>query len=233
MSLVKIENVSKSYGSHIVLSDLNLTLEKGKIIGLLGSNGSGKTTIIKLINGLLQQNSGRILVNGIAPGVESAKILSYLPERTYLDESYNVIECVELFVDFYEDFNKEKCLHMLRTMKVDVNDKIKELSKGTREKVQLALVMSRQAMLYILDEPLGGVDPASRDFILDMIIQNFDNEASMLICTHLIADIENILDEVIFISEGKILTHDSADELRIKHGKSIDKIFREEFRYVD
>lgn len=232
MSLVKLDNVTKQYAHNIVLSNVNLNIEKGRIVGLLGANGSGKTTIIKLINGLLQPNGGRILVNGIKPGIESAKIISFLPERTYLDDTFTVKECVEMFSDYYSDFNADKSLNMLKTIKIELGDKLKELSKGTKEKVQLALVMSRKASLYILDEPLGGVDPASRDFILNMIIENFDNDATMLICTHLIADVENILDEVIFINEGKILMHDSVDKLRSEHNKSIDQIFREEFRYV-
>lgn len=230
MSIVEIKGVTKTFGRKEALKNVNLTIEKGKIIGLLGSNGSGKTTLIKLINDLLVPTKGEVLVNGKKPGVESKKVVSYLPERTYLSSSMKVSEVLDFFVDFYEDFDKEKARTLLKDLDIDENDKLKTMSKGTKEKVQLILVMSRKADLYILDEPIGGVDPAARDYILDTILTNFNKDASVLISTHLISDVERVLDDVIFISKGEIVENTSADELRNKHGKSIDEIFREEFR---
>lgn len=230
MSIVEIKGVTKTFGRKVALKNVSITIEKGKIIGLLGSNGSGKTTLIKLINDLLVPTKGEILVNGNKPGVESKKVVSYLPERTYLSSSMKVSEVLDFFVDFYEDFDKEKARTLLKDLDIDENDKLKTMSKGTKEKVQLILVMSRKADLYILDEPIGGVDPAARDYILDTILTNFNKDASVLISTHLISDVERVLDDVIFISKGEIVENTSADELRNKHGKSIDEIFREEFR---
>lgn len=230
MSIVEIKGVTKTFGRKEALKNVSITIEKGKIIGLLGSNGSGKTTLIKLINDLLVPTKGEILVNGKNPGVESKKVVSYLPERTYLSSSMKVSEVLDFFVDFYEDFDKEKARTLLKDLDIDENDKLKTMSKGTKEKVQLILVMSRKADLYILDEPIGGVDPAARDYILDTILTNFNKDASVLISTHLISDVERVLDDVIFISKGEIVENTSADELRNKHGKSIDEIFREEFR---
>lgn len=230
MSIVEIKGVTKTFGRKEALKNVSITIEKGKIIGLLGSNGSGKTTLIKLINDLLVPTKGEILVNGKKPGVESKKVVSYLPERTYLSSSMKVSEVLDFFVDFYEDFDKEKARTLLKDLDIDENDKLKTMSKGTKEKVQLILVMSRKADLYILDEPIGGVDPAARDYILDTILTNFNKDASVLISTHLISDVERVLDDVIFISKGEIVENTSADELRNKHGKSIDEIFREEFR---
>lgn len=230
MSIVEIKGVTKTFGRKEALKNVSITIEKGKIIGLLGSNGSGKTTLIKLINDLLVPTKGEILVNGKKPGVESKKVVSYLPERTYLSPSMKVSEVLDFFVDFYEDFDKEKARTLLKDLDIDENDKLKTMSKGTKEKVQLILVMSRKADLYILDEPIGGVDPAARDYILDTILTNFNKDASVLISTHLISDVERVLDDVIFISKGEIVENTSADELRNKHGKSIDEIFREEFR---
>lgn len=230
MSIVEIKGVTKTFGRKEALKNVNLTIEKGKIIGLLGSNGSGKTTLIKLINDLLVPTKGEVLVNGKKPGVESKKVVSYLPERTYLSSNMKVSEVLDFFVDFYEDFDKEKARTLLKDLDIDENDKLKTMSKGTKEKVQLILVMSRKADLYILDEPIGGVDPAARDYILDTILTNFNKDASVLISTHLISDVERVLDDVIFISKGEIVENTSADELRNKHGKSIDEIFREEFR---
>lgn len=230
MSIVEIKGVTKTFGRKEALKNVNLTIEKGKIIGLLGSNGSGKTTLIKLINDLLVPTTGEVLINGKKPGVESKKVVSYLPERTYLSSSMKVSEVLNFFVDFYEDFDKEKARTLLKDLDIDENDKLKTMSKGTKEKVQLILVMSRKADLYILDEPIGGVDPAARDYILDTILTNFNKDASVLISTHLISDVERVLDDVIFISKGEIVENTSADELRNKHGKSIDEIFREEFR---
>lgn len=230
MSLVEFKNVNKAYGKKQVLHDVNLTIEKGKIIGLLGPNGSGKTTLIKLINNLLTPTSGELLINGEKPGVESKKIISYLPERTYLNMNSKVIEVVNYFEDFYEDFDKKKALKLLKKLKIDENTKLSTLSKGTKEKVQLILVMSRKADLYILDEPIGGVDPASRDYILNTILDNFNEGASMIICTHLISDIEKILDDVIFINDGKIVLNESAEDIRTKKKTTIDNLFREEFK---
>lgn len=230
MSLVEIKNVSKFFGSKCALKNVNLTFEKGKIIGLLGSNGSGKTTLIKLINDLLVPNQGEVLIKGMKPGVETKKIVSFLPERSYLSFNMKVKELLAYFKDFYEDFDVAKAQKLLADFEINENDRLKTMSKGTKEKVQLILVMSRKADLYILDEPIGGVDPAARDYILDTILTNFNENASIVICTHLIADIERVLDEVVFISKGQIVEHKAADELREEKGKSIDEIFREEFR---
>lgn len=230
MSLVEIKNVSKFFGSKCALKNVNLTFEKGKIIGLLGSNGSGKTTLIKLINDLLVPNQGEVLIKGMKPGVETKKIVSFLPERSYLSFNMKVKELLAYFKDFYEDFDVAKAQKLLADFEINENDRLKTMSKGTKEKVQLILVMSRKADLYILDEPIGGVDPAARDYILDTILTNFNENASIVICTHLIADIERVLDEVVFISKGQIVEHKAADELREEKGESIDEIFREEFR---
>lgn len=228
--LIECKKLCKNYGAKKVLKNITLNIEKGKIVGLLGPNGSGKTTFIKLLNDLLVPTSGEVLINGKKPGVESKKIISYLPERTYLDSSLKVTEAIEYFKDFYADFDEEIAKKLLKKLKINPNDKLKTMSKGTREKVQLILVMSRRAELYILDEPIGGVDPAARDYILDTIMENFNQGATILISTHLISDVERILDDVIFIQDGQIKEHDSADQLRKKHNKSIDMIFREEFK---
>lgn len=230
MTLVECKKLTKKYGNFKALDNVSLKLSKGKIIGLLGSNGSGKTTLIKLINNLLTSTSGEVLISGNKPGVESKKIVSYLPERNYLNDSMKVREVINLFKDFYDNFNENKANKLFEKLDIDTNKRIKTLSKGTKEKVQLILVMSRDADLYILDEPIGGVDPAARDLILDTILNNFNKNASILISTHLISDIERILDEVIFISKGKITKHEDTDKLRNEKNKSIDEIFREEFK---
>ena len=230
MDLVKFINVNKNYGNKKVLKDINLTIPRGKIIGLLGKNGTGKSTLIKLMNDLLTQTSGEVLVNGKSVGVESKKIISYLPERTYLDKSMSVDQVIEYFEDFYKDFSVTKARKLLKELDLDTTQKLSKMSKGMQEKVQLVLVMSRKADLYILDEPLGGVDPATRDYILDTILNNFNEDASVIISTHLIADIERILDEVIFIDKGKIILQSNADELRTKEKGSIDEIFRRMFK---
>ncbi len=230
MSLVECKHVTKKYGVKVALDDVNLTIEKGKIIGLLGPNGSGKTTLIKLLNDLLVPNSGEILIQGNHPGVETKKIISYLPERTYLNFNMKIKEVIQYFKDFYEDFREDVAYELLKKLDINSDDKLKTLSKGMKEKVQLILVMSRKAQLYILDEPIGGVDPAARDYILDTILKNFNEEATIIISTHLISDIEKILDEVIFIKKGKIVLHESSDQLRDESGKSIDGYFREEFK---
>lgn len=230
MKLLQCQNLSKSFGKKTILKNINLEIPHGKIIGLLGQNGAGKSTLIKLINDLLVPTSGEILVNGNHIGVESKRQISYLPERTYLDKTMYVHEVLKFFTEFYDDFNCTKAETLLQDLNLDLDMKISKMSKGMQEKLQLILVMSRDADLYILDEPIGGVDPATRDYILDTILTNFNNHASVLISTHLIADIEHILDEVIFIQNGEIILHDSADHLRETHHASIDQIFRNTFK---
>jgi ABC-2 type transport system ATP-binding protein len=230
MELVECKNLCKEFDNKLILNDINLTIPKGKIIGLLGKNGMGKTTLIKLINDLLTPTSGEVLINGKKPGVSSKKVISYLPERTYLDKSMQISQILTLFEEFYDDFSKEKAIKLLKDLDLDINLKISKMSKGMQEKLQLILVMSREAELYILDEPLGGVDPATRDYILDTILSNFSEGASVIISTHLISDIERILDEVIFLDKGKIILTASADELRKKENASIDEIFRRCFK---
>lgn len=230
MKLLECKNVSKSFDKKEILHDINLTIKPGKIIGLLGKNGQGKTTLIKLINDLLTPTSGEILVKGNKVGIETKKIISYLPERTYLDKSMKVSEIVKFFSEFYDNFDSEKAYKLLKDLDLDINEKLSKMSKGMQEKVQLVLVMSRNADLYILDEPLGGVDPATRDYILDTILSNFKEGSSVIISTHLIADIERILDEVIFIDKGRIVLTSDADELRTKEKSSIDEAFRRMFK---
>jgi len=230
MELLNIKNISKSFDNKQVLKNINLKLEKGKIIGLLGKNGMGKTTLIKLINGLLTQDTGTIEFNGKEIGLESKKNISYLPERTYLDKSMKIKDTLKYFEEFYDNFDKEKALKLLKDLNLNENEKIKNMSKGMQEKLQLILVISRKAELYIFDEPLGGIDPATRDYILDTILSNFNEGASVLISTHLISDIERILDEVIFINNGSIILTSSSDELREKENASIDEIFRRTFK---
>lgn len=230
MALLEVKNINKSFGDKKVLQNVNFTVEEGRIVGLLGKNGMGKTTLIKLINDLLTLDSGEILINGKQVGVESKKIVSYLPERTYLDKSMTVKKAIEYFADFYEDFDKELAQKLLVDLKLDINQKLSKMSKGMQEKVQLVLVLSRKAHLYVLDEPLGGVDPATRDYILDTILKNFNIGASVIISTHLISDIERILDDVIFIEDGKIVLTSPSDELREKENASIDEVFRRMFR---
>ena len=230
MELVNIKNLSKSYGEKKVLDNINLTITNGKIVGLLGKNGAGKTTLIKLINDLLTPTEGKILINGKSVGVETKKIISYLPERTYLNKQMKVVEVLDYFSDFYDNFDKGKAFKLLKDLDLDVNMNLSKMSKGMQEKVQLVLVMSRSADLYILDEPLGGVDPATRDYILDTILSNFKENASVIISTHLISDIERILDEVVFIDKGKIILQSEADKLRTKESASIDEVFRRMFK---
>lgn len=230
MELLKCVDLCKDYGQIKALNKINISIEKGRIVGLLGTNGSGKTTLIKIINELLVPSSGEILINGVKPGIESKKIISYLPERTYLPEDKKVIEIIKYFKDFYKDFNKERAVKLLNELDINKESKLKQLSKGTREKVQLVLVMSRDADLYVLDEPIGGVDPVARDRILDLILKNFKEGASILISTHLISDIERILDDVIFINRGEIVLTSSADELRKKYKTSIEGAFKEVFK---
>ena len=230
MELLKCIHLEKSFANKKVLQDINLTIPRGKIIGLLGKNGQGKTTLIKLINDLLTPTKGEILVNGKNIGVDSKKSISYLPERTYLDKTMTVDKVIEYFEKFYDNFDSKKARKLLKDLDLDTTLKLSKMSKGLQEKVQLVLVMSRIADLYILDEPLGGVDPATRDYILDIILSNFNESASVIISTHLIADIERILDEVIFIDKGKIILHSDSDELRKKENGSVDEIFRRMFK---
>ena len=230
MELLECKNLCKSYGDKNILKDVNLKISKGKIIGLLGKNGTGKTTLIKLINDLLTPTSGEVLINGKRPGVESKEIISYLPEKTYLDREMKVRDAICYFEEFYDNFDSKRAIKLLKDLDLDIDTKIGKMSKGMQEKLQLILVMSRDAKLYILDEPLGGVDPATRDYILDTILSNFSDGASVIISTHLISDIERILDEVIFIDKGKIVLTSSCDELRKKEKASIDEIFRRSFK---
>lgn len=229
-TILECKALTKKFSSLTALNNVNLTLERGRIIGLLGPNGSGKTTLIKIINGLLVPESGEILINGKKPGPDTKKIVSYLPERTYLPEWMKISETIEFFKDFYNDFDEKKCNDMLERLHLDPSRRMKSLSKGTKEKVQLILVMSRKADLYCLDEPIGGVDPAARDYILNTIISNYNENATVLISTHLISDIEKVLDEVIFIKDSSITLHASVDDIRSKEGKSIDTLFREVFK---
>ena len=217
------------YMNWTALDGLNLVIPRGKIVGLLGPNGSGKTTLIKILNGLLVPTGGQVLINGLAPGAQTKARISYLPERTYFQNSMRVKELLEYFADFYEDFRMERAREMLLSLHINENDRIKTLSKGTREKVQLILVMSRDADLYVLDEPIAGVDPAARDYIIKTIIKNYNEKATVLLSTHLISDIENILDEVIFIREGRLLLQTTVEEIREVKGKSVDSYFREVF----
>lgn len=228
--IFECHNLIKKYDQFYALNHLNLRLERGQIIGLLGPNGSGKTTLIKLICGLLTPSSGTLTIAGLSPGVETQKIISYLPERTYLNSWMRVRDIVSYFKDFYNDFDDKKAYAMLADLKIDPSARLHTLSKGTKEKVQLILIMSRNAELYILDEPIGGVDPASRDYILHTIISNYNENATVLISTHLIADIEQILDRVVFIQNGQLLLNQTVDEIRTEHQQSVDTFFREVFR---
>lgn len=230
MKLLEVKNLDKSFDNKEILKDINFSISNGKIVGLLGKNGAGKSTLIKLINDLLTPTNGEILVNGNKIGVETKKVISYLPERTYLNKRMKVSEVISYFEDFYDDFDSEKAKKLLKDLELDISQKLSKMSKGMQEKVQLVLVMSRKADLYILDEPLGGVDPATRDYILDTILSNFNENASVIISTHLISDIERILDEVIFIDKGKIVLQSDTDKLRNKEKSSIDEIFRRMFK---
>ncbi|MBQ7895654.1 MAG: ABC transporter ATP-binding protein [Oscillospiraceae bacterium] len=230
MAILKCEALCKRYGSKTALENVNITVEPGRVIGLLGPNGSGKTTLIKLVNGLLQPTSGAVLINGNAPGVESKAEVSYLSDKPALAPWMNVQQLMDFFSDFYADFRHDKAEEMLQRLGIDEKLRIKQMSKGTIEKVQLIMVMSRQAKLYLLDEPIGGVDPATRDYILDTIIRNYNPDASVIISTHLIADVEQVLDDVIFIQDGRIVLQSSVDEIRENHNMSVDAYFREVFR---
>ncbi|MGL4106730.1 ABC transporter ATP-binding protein [Clostridium sp. LP20] len=229
-TILECNNLVKSYGGKKALKGINLNIKRGRIVGLLGPNGSGKSTLIKLANGLLTPTSGEILIDGKAPGVETKKIVSYLPERTYLNDWMKVSDLINFFSDFYSDFKADRAYDMLEKLDISANDRLKTLSKGTKEKVQLILVMSREADLYLLDEPIAGVDPAARDYILNTIITNYNENATVIISTHLISDIEKVLDDVVFISYGEIYLSKSVDEIREENGKSVDALFREVFK---
>lgn len=229
--LIRCTGLTKKYGSVLALDKVDLAIEKGKIIGILGPNGSGKTTLIKLINGLLTPSEGSILVNGQAPGVETKKIVSYLPDNNFLPAWMTAEQIINLFCDFYEDFRPELAYEMLERLGVDKKTRLKNLSKGNKEKVCLILIMSRNAQLYVLDEPIAAVDPATRDYVISTIINNYNPEASVLISTHLISDIENVLDEAIFINKGQIVLHKSVDEIREENAMSVDGLFREVFKW--
>ena len=229
--ILKCTNLSKTYDFDNALNNVNLSIETGKIIGLLGPNGSGKTTFIKLLNGLLKPTEGEIFIDGKNPGVETKKIVAYLPDKNYLDNSKTVKAILQLFSDFYDDFDLERAQNMLKDLGIDITRRFKLLSKGTKEKVQLILVMCRRAKLYLLDEPIAGVDPAARDYILNTVIKNYNREATVIISTHLIADVEKVLDEVIFIRKGEILLYQDVKSIISEHNKTVDEYFREVFKY--
>ena len=230
MITLSCENLSKSYGNTIALDNINLNLEEGRIIGLLGPNGSGKTTLIKLASRLLVPSSGTIKICDEIPSEKTKALVSYLPDRDYLPNFMDSEELVDMYADFFKDFDLVRAMNMLYALNIDLNMPLKKMSKGTKEKVQLILTMSRQAKIYLLDEPIAGVDPAARDYILDTIISNYDENATVLISTHLISDVESILDEAIFLKEGNVVLHKNSDDLRQETGKSIDEYFREVFR---
>ena len=229
-AILETRALSKRYGATLALNNVDLTLPKGKIVGLLGPNGSGKTTLLKIVAGLLTPTSGIVLAGNQPIGEATKSMISFLPERSYLPDWMTVNDCLDYFEDFYSDFDRKRAVEMLTRLAVPANKKMRQLSKGTREKMQLVLVMSRRAQLYLLDEPIGGVDPATRDYILDTIIGNYDNESTILISTHLIADVEKVLDEFIFLKEGIVTMHDTTDNVRETQGKSLDELFREVFR---
>ncbi|SDI95117.1 ABC transporter ATP-binding protein [Proteiniclasticum ruminis] len=228
--MIELKNLTKSFGKKNAIDNLTLTLPKGKIIGLLGPNGSGKSTLFKLLNGLLEPTEGELTIEGTKPSTATKNVISYLPERTYLNEWMKVYEIMDFFADFYEDFQKEKAYSMLEKLSIDPKASLKTLSKGNKEKVQLILVMSRRAKLYLLDEPIGGVDPAARDFILSTILNNYEEGSTLIISTHLISDIEKIFDEVILLKDGQLYDYAPVEDLRERSGKSIDELFREVFR---
>ena len=229
-AVLECKGLSKRYGSLQALEDVNLTIEPGRVVGLLGPNGSGKTTLIKLANGLLTPSEGQILIYGQRPGPATKALVSYLPDKLHLPEWMSAEQLINMYADFYADFDRERCADMIGRLNLPEKQRLSQMSKGTKEKVQLILVMSRRAKLYLLDEPIGGVDPATRDYILDTIIRNYDPEAAVVISTHLISDVENVLDEVIFVNGGKVVLQSGVDEIREKHGKSVDALFREVFK---
>lgn len=229
-SIFECNNLTKWFGSTRALYNLNLKIEPGRIVGLLGPNGSGKSTLLKLANGLLVPKSGTIAVCGIPVGLETKSHISYLPDKNYLNNWMKITQLIDMFNDFYNDFDRNKAYEMLKRLEINENDCMKTMSKGTKEKVQLILVMSRKSDLYLLDEPIGGVDPATRDYILNTIISNYNENGSVIISTHLISDIEQVLDDVVFLKEGELALYSTVDDIRVKYGKSVDSLFREVFR---
>lgn len=230
MSVLECKGLTKQYGRTLALDDVSFTLEEGRIVGLLGPNGSGKTTFIKLCNGLLTPSSGELRICGYAPGKESKALVSYLPDRPYLPNWMDVTQALDMYEDFYADFDRKRALEMLNHLGIVEKQRIRQMSKGTKEKVQLILVMSRAAKLYLLDEPVGGVDPATRDYILKTIITNYEPQSTVVISTHLIADVEQALDQVIFIDHGRIVLQSDTDLIRAEKGMSVDALFREVFK---
>jgi ABC-2 type transport system ATP-binding protein len=230
MAILECSGLSKTYGANRALNQVNLSIEKGRIVGLLGPNGSGKSTFIKICNGLLTPTTGSLFIKGFAPGIKTKELVSYLPEQTYLNDWMRVSDILDFFKDFYKDFNRDKALEMLKSLHIEQRHQLKTLSKGTKEKVQLILVMAREAEIYLLDEPIGGVDPAARDYILNTIIKNYNPEAAVIISTHLIADIERVLDDVIFLQNGEVALTSSVDVIREEKGVSVDALFREVFK---
>ena len=231
--IVQISGLNKSYGYKQIIKDMNLNLEGGKIIGLLGPKGIGKSTLIKILGGVLKPDSGNVTIDGKQIGIDTKRIVSYLPERTYLSPSMKVREAISMFADFYEDFRTERAEEMLNRLNINLNDTIKSLSKGTREKVQLVLVMSRDALVYLLDEPMGGVDPAAREYILKTILSNYNENACVIISTHLISDVEKVLDQVLFIQNGNVILNSTVDEIRDEKKESVDALFREVFTCLE
>lgn len=230
MAMVEITTLTKDFGNVTALDGVSLKLEKGQIVGLLGPNGSGKTTLIKIMSGLLTPTEGSVTINGLNPGIETKKIVAYLPDRNSLPDYMTTDQLIAMYADFFEDFDIAKAEAMIDDLGIDRKQKMKKMSKGTKEKLQLCLVMARQAQVYLLDEPIGGVDPATRDYILRTIISNYNEDAVVIISTHLISDVESVLDDVVFIKQGKVVLHKNADEVREENGESIDKLFREVFK---
>ena len=230
MARIEISNLTKNFGDLTALDDVTVSLEQGQIVGLLGPNGSGKTTLIKILNGLLQPTSGSVTINGSAPGVETKKVVAYLPDRNALPDYMTASQLMDIYEDFFEDFDRLKAEAMVDDLGINRKQTMKKMSKGTKEKLQLCLVMARQAEVYLLDEPIGGVDPATRDYILRTIISNYNENAVVLISTHLIADVESVLDDVVFLKEGRVVLHKAADAIREEKGESVDKLFREVFK---
>ncbi len=230
MARIEIENLTKKFGELAALDNVSISLEKGQIVGLLGPNGSGKTTLIKILNGLLTPTGGSAKINGMEPGVGTKKVVAYLPDRNALPDYMTTDQLMDLYGDFFADFNRLKAEAMVDDLGIDRKQQMKKMSKGTKEKLQLCLVMAREAEVYLLDEPIGGVDPATRDYILKTIISNYNEDAVVIISTHLIADIESVLDDVIFLKNGKVELHKSAEEIREETGESVDQLFREVFK---
>ncbi|MDD4199912.1 MAG: ABC transporter ATP-binding protein [Eubacteriales bacterium] len=231
-TLVECRGLTKTFPGALALDRVDLTLGRGKIIGLLGPNGSGKTTLIKIMNGLIRPTAGTVTIDGENPGPYTKSQVSYLPDKNYFADCMKVYDLLNIFEDFYEDFDRAKATEMCASLGIRETARLKEMSKGTKEKMQLIMVMSRKAQLYLLDEPIAGVDPAARDYILNTIISNYNEEGTILISTHLISDIEKVLDEVVFLKEGRVIRHEAVEDIRIKEGKSIDEVFRDDFRMV-